>query len=109
MFVLIVCPDGLFQCPLGKVGNLTSSCLSSDKRCDGVTDCIGGDDELEYNCPCGPEGAIRLVDTFVPYRGRVEICHQGRWMNICNGRWNNNNAAVVCRQLGYPTTGLCLQ
>ena len=36
-----------------------------------MTDCIGGEDELEHNCPCGPEGAVRLADGIVPYRGRV--------------------------------------
>ena len=103
--VLTVCPDDLFECSHGRVGDHTSLCISSDKRCDRVTDCLGGEDELEHNCPCGPEGAVRLVDSIVPYRGRVEICQHGRWMSLC-GQWNNNNAAVVCRQLGYPTQGL---
>ena len=73
-----------------------------------MTDCIGGEDELEHNCPCGPEGAVRLVDGIVPYRGRVEYCKKGRWSSICNQNryyWDRNDAAVVCRQLGYPSAG----
>ena len=77
-----------------------------------MTDCIGGEDELEHNCPCGPEGAVRLVDGIVPYRGRVEYCRNGRWWTICNQNryyWNQNSATVVCRQLGYPSAGTCFQ
>ena len=84
-------------------------CISADQRCDGVTDCIGGEDELDHNCPCGPEGAVRLVDGIVPYQGRVEFCKSGRWSTICSNRfyyWDNSDAAVVCHQLGYPREGM---
>ena len=74
-----------------------------------MTDCIGGEDELEYNCPCGPEGAVHLVDGIVPYRGRVEYCRNGRWTTICNANQYYGRsrpfASVVCRQLGFPTGG----
>ena len=77
-----------------------------------MTDCIGGEDQLEHNCPCGPEGAVRLVDGIVPYRGRVEYCRNGRWASICHSysyRWDSSDAAVVCRQLGYPSAGIFFQ
>ena len=96
----------MFECSHGRVSDQQSPCISTDQRCDGVTDCIGGEDELDHNCPCGPEGAVRLVDGIVPYRGRVEICKDGRWQSICSGSWDSRDAAVVCRQLGYPTEGL---
>ena len=73
-----------------------------------MTDCIGGEDELEHNCPCGPEGAVRLVDGIVLYRGRVEYCRNGRWATMCNvPRYYRSRqfAPVVCRQLGFPTEG----
>ena len=104
-FSLSVCPDNQFECPYGRVGDQQSVCISSDQRCDGTIDCTGGEDELDHNCPCGPEGAVRLVDGIVPYRGRVELCVDGRWRTICSSRWDHNDAAVVCRQLGYPTEG----
>ena len=89
-----------------------SPCISAEQRCDNVTDCIGGEDELDHNCPCGPEGAVRLVDGIVPYRGRVEFCKSGRWSTICNSNyyyyWQDNDAAVVCHQLGYPRAGINL-
>ena len=37
--------------------------------------------------------------------GRVEICFSGNWGTICHYGWGEPDAAVVCRQLGYPTTG----
>ena len=73
-----------------------------------MTDCIGGEDELEHNCPCGPEGAVHLVDGIVPYQGRVEYCRNGRWATICNVQQyyrRRQFASVVCRQLGFPTEG----
>ena len=103
-----VCPDDTFECPYGRVDGQQSSCISSEQRCDNVTDCIGGEDELDHNCPCGPEGAVRLVDGVVPYRGRVEYCINRRWASICpssSWRWDRNDAAVVCHQLGYPSEG----
>ena len=104
-FLDIVCPDSMFFCHHGHVDDEQLACISTDQRCDGTIDCIGGDDELDHNCPCGPEGAVRLVDGIVPYRGRVEFCVDERWRTICSSRWDHNDAAVVCRQLGYPTEG----
>ena len=104
-----MCPEHTFECRNGRIDNRQSPCISTNQRCDGVTDCIGGEDELDHNCPCEPEEAIRLVDGTVPHRGRVEFCKNGWWSTICSYRfyyWDNNNAAVVCHQLGYPREGM---
>ena len=37
--------------------------------------------------------------------GRVEICISDVWGTICNGMWDNNDAAVVCRQLQLNSVG----
>lgn len=105
----LVCPDESITCPHGRVDGGQPPCISAEQRCNNVTDCIGGEDELDYNCPCGPEGAVRLVDGLGPHEGRVEFCKNGRWTTVCNRYryyWDSNDAAVVCRQLGYPSTGV---
>ena len=51
-------------------------------------------------------GNIRLSGGLGPTEGRVEVCVQGRWSGVCHSSWNYQDAFVVCRQLGYPATGL---
>ena len=30
------------------------------------------------------------------------MCDNNEWKTICNGGWDDNEAKVVCRQLGFP-------
>lgn len=103
----LVCSETNITCSDGRIDGEKPACITTAQRCDGITDCIGGDDEQDYNCPCEPEGAVRLVDGMVPYRGRVEFCKRGRWTTMCSQwRYNRYNiATVICRQLGYPSKG----
>ena len=54
--------------------------------------------------PCST-GDIRLVGANIPNEGRVEICMNNVWGTVCDDSWGSVDATVVCRQLGYSTTG----
>ena len=64
----------------------------------GVSNCTNGDFKLIQD-----PADTRIV-------GYVQYCFRGEWGGVCrwNGHtvlWDDSEAAVACRQLGYTSTG----
>ena len=59
------------------------------------------------------DGYVRLVnDRESPARikdeisqGRVEICMNGTFQSVCDSGWNNEDASVVCSEIGLSRYG----
>lgn len=58
--------------------------------------------------PCS-NSDVRLQDGSNEREGRIEICMNGQWGTICNNLWDDQDATVVCRQLGFSDQGMTLQ
>ena len=52
------------------------------------------------------DGSVRIRGSNIENLGRVEVCVNGTWGTICDDFWDNRDASVVCRQLGYSPYGM---
>jgi len=50
-------------------------------------------------------GIIRLVNGSKPNEGLIEVFYNNTWGTVCDDKFNELAASVVCRQLGYSGYG----
>ena len=63
--------------------------------------------QLYGNTGC-PEGEVRLIEGSSELEGTVEVCRNNQWSTVCTIGWDNNDARVVCRQLGFSVAGITI-
>lgn len=44
---------------------------------------------------------MRLQGGMRTSEGRVEVCRRELWQTVCDMNWDNTEASVVCKELGF--------
>ena len=55
---------------------------------------------------CITDGRLRLSGGNSYNEGRVEVYYNGEWGTLCDNGWSSIDAGVVCRQLGFGSSGI---
>ena len=91
--------DANVLCPGMLYNNIVHSTMSYMHMVDLVSSSPPVEDGICEN------GDVRLMNGTVENEGRVELCFNGRWGTICDDDWDNEDAEVVCTQMGLPGEG----
>ena len=75
----------------------TSDYTYENSSIGGLTEQYSVNPQLNFVLERAP---IRLMGN-TPYTGIIELYVDNAWTSICDSYWNDNDATVVCRQLGF--------
>ena len=64
------------------------------------------DKPLECSILACLEGELRFGGTNSVSGGHIEMCIQQSWTTVCSEYWDNLDASVLCRQLGFSPYGI---
>ncbi len=68
--------------------------------------CCGHHRDVGIRCNPGCiEGDVKLDYGSSDLEGTVKVCIDGSYQAICDDLWSTNDAAVICRGLGYSAIG----
>ena len=76
----------------------SASCLEGDVRL-AVSEDISSfyEGDTDYNNLYYDKNGLRV--------GRVEVCVDGSYGTVCTDGWTDEDASVICGQLGFSTCG----
>ncbi|XP_071482925.1 scavenger receptor cysteine-rich domain-containing protein DMBT1-like [Diadema antillarum] len=78
-----------------------SSLLSCSHGGLNIHNCVHSEDAGVVCAGVDRSAGIRLVDGSSQFEGRIEVLVDNRWGTVCNDEWDDADADVACRQLGF--------
>eukprot|EP00057_Strongylocentrotus_purpuratus_P007951 XP_011662425.1 PREDICTED: neurotrypsin-like [Strongylocentrotus purpuratus] len=80
---------------------LSGSHLSECSFVEASSDICTHNDDVGVHCESQYD--VRLADSVIYNRGRVEIFYNAEWVTVCDVNWGADEAQIVCGQLGYDS------
>ena len=96
--------------------------MATDFQCTGIEQSLYGgcpysisvdcshlnDATVSCPAPVGPciNGSVRVIGGGSAYEGEVQVCVNQDWVSLCDSDWSDQEASVVCKQLGFSGIGM---